>query len=147
MYTLLIIIPGEGCGEKSHPGVYSKVSAIADWIDEQICQNSCYPPDSCDPTQVHPCSLAPPGTSSEGSSLEGPVSVTITITMDTYPSEVAAIFEHVDTETELWYMGYGSFKDADSPITDPLVITQTISNLPAGVYHFVSTTTRRRHII
>ena len=27
-----------------------------------------------------------------------------------------------------------------APITDPLVITQTISNLPAGVYHFVSST-------
>jgi len=150
--SIYIIETGEGCGEKDHPGVYTEVAAVIDWIDETICKMSCYPPDTCDPSIVHPCSLAPPGTSGPTVALEGPVSLTVSIVLDTYPSEFAAIFTHVETSTELWYAGYGTWDDSDSPESEPLAVVETFSNLPAGIYHLVRTATiktclRDAHVI
>jgi secreted trypsin-like serine protease len=38
---------GQGCARKHKPGVYSRVSSAADWIDQMICKLSDFPPASC----------------------------------------------------------------------------------------------------
>lgn len=38
---------GIGCARKQYAGVNSRVSAVADWIDREICLGSDYPPDNC----------------------------------------------------------------------------------------------------
>jgi Trypsin len=38
---------GNGCARKGYPGVYARVSAVYDWIQEEICKMSDNPPASC----------------------------------------------------------------------------------------------------
>ena len=127
-----------GCGEREYPGVYSQVNVAADWIDEQICLHSCYPPDSCDPDIIHPCARAVAQGGTGATMEEGDMEFTITVTMDTYPSEFGLILMHEETQTEMWYIGYNSWQDEESPIDNPLVIQETFRNLTGGIYHLVS---------
>jgi Trypsin len=122
---------GEGCGDINFPGVYAQVDPMADWIDEQICLNSCYPPDTCDPARVHPCSLG-------GGLPTGPVEIVLQVTFDTYPSEFGAILTHYQSDQELLYIPYDSYENDESPISDPLTVNLTVSNLPAGIFYLVS---------
>ena len=133
-----IVSWGEGCGEREHPGVYSEVASAHDWIQDQICQHSCFPPASCDPAVTHPCAndpaaLGPPA----GADLSGTTRLSIQVTMDTYPSEFAVILKQMDTGSELWYVGYGTFDDNDSPANDLMVLEHEVADLPAGIYQLV----------
>lgn len=131
-----IVSWGQGCGEAEHPGVYSRVVSVNDWIQEQICRNSCYPPDTCDPELLHPCAAVEQGPRAT-IDLNGQTSITIKVTMDTYPSEFAAIFTHYETGTELWYSAYDSYTDSSSVAENLLVVEQKINKLPAGIYHLL----------
>jgi trypsin len=42
-----IVSYGIGCGREGFPGVNSRVSAVADWIDAEICRGSAFPPPAC----------------------------------------------------------------------------------------------------
>ena len=42
-----VVSYGIGCARKQYAGVNSKVSAVTDWIDREICLGSDYPPDNC----------------------------------------------------------------------------------------------------
>jgi len=40
---------GYGCAMKEYPGVYSRVAANTDWIDEEVCGGEGLSPNSCTP--------------------------------------------------------------------------------------------------
>mmetsp|Transcript_560 Transcript_560/g.635 ORF Transcript_560/g.635 Transcript_560/m.635 type:complete len:667 (+) Transcript_560:1-2001(+) len=50
---------GYGCGEPTFPGVYARVSAVQNWIETTICQNSDYPPSFCNNSPPTPAPFAP----------------------------------------------------------------------------------------
>lgn len=140
-----IVSWGDGCGT-GYPGVYSRVSTVVDWIDEEICKNSCFPPDTCDASLVHPCANSTSPIDSSNGPVEpateaGSVSIKISITMDDFPGEVGAIFEEVNVNsnstTELWYMGYGTYSRYDVPDYGNLVVNKTFEHLSGGIYHLI----------
>jgi secreted trypsin-like serine protease len=48
-----IVNQPKGCAKSNVPGIYGRISSVADWIDETICSLSSYPPGNCPaPTQV-----------------------------------------------------------------------------------------------
>lgn len=51
-----IVSFGTGCAEVGYPGVYARVSGVIDWINQQICNLSAFPPLSCPP---RPPTLSP----------------------------------------------------------------------------------------
>jgi secreted trypsin-like serine protease len=66
---------GYGCGRPDYAGVYSRVSVVGDWINEQICELSDNPPDFC--------SSLPSGNTGGGCA-EGELDLDFTITTDAF---------------------------------------------------------------
>lgn len=78
---------GIGCARKNYAGVNARVSAVSDWIEQSICQWSNYP--KCNNTYAP---TPAPSTSSNvmANGREGATgSITITVTYDDYPEELA----------------------------------------------------------
>ncbi|CAB9504561.1 Plasminogen (Fragment) [Seminavis robusta] len=125
---------GQGCGLREYPGVYAQVDAVSDWIDEEICRNSCYPPDTCDPEITHPCADYVQGGAVH---FDGPLEFTIEVTLDTYPSEFGSILSFYETGTELWFVPFGTYDNEQSPSDSLLVVEETFTDLPAGIYRLV----------
>ena len=131
--TLVGIVSwGYGCGDFGYPGIYARVSHYVDWIDEQICRNSCYPPADCDPAILHPCATGetlPSGT--------GDAEFTIIVVFDSYPQEFAALLTNNDTKEELWFLPFDSISNDLSTADDMLVLKKEFKDLPGGTYHLV----------
>jgi secreted trypsin-like serine protease len=131
--TLVGIVSwGLGCGEYEFPGVYTRISPYVEWIKEQVCRLSCFPPADCDPTMLHPCATeepAPPST--------GEVDFTIKIVFDSYPEEFAALLTNNDTAEDLWFLPYDSISNELSTAEDMLTLEKKFEGLPEGTYHLV----------
>ena len=47
----------KGCAREDYAGVNARISAVADWIEQQICELSNFPPNTC-PSKTPPISYA-----------------------------------------------------------------------------------------
>lgn len=120
---------GEGCGLPQYPGVYARVSHASDWIDDQICRLSCYPPSNCDPDILHPCAK---------SKDDGPLALTLYILHDQFPDETAFFFNNEDTDEEYIYQHYNTHENHhEQPDAEPILIEETFTGLYGGTYHFL----------
>lgn len=126
-----VVSYGRGCAEAAYPGVYARVSAVTEWIDDEICRNSCSPPSSCHPMIRHPCagraeSLAMTGAPS--------LLLKVKVVADQYASEVSIVFKHVDTGQELWFVDYDSIASEKVATTDAFVF-ERIFDVPPGQFY------------
>lgn len=122
---------GEGCAEKDSPGVYSRVSAVVPWIQEEICRNSCYPPSDCDKDLLHPCATVGATKQVAENPKVPTMDLKVIIAADAYPDEVVMILQHVDYPKMTWYV---SNENGGAILTSEglYLIEQTIAKVPAG---------------
>jgi hypothetical protein len=121
-------LQGEGCGANDFPGVYARVSAAQEWINEQICIWSCSKNLGldCDPS-INRCA----------SNLAGSVNLTLTVIHDQYASEFAIIMEHVESATQYLFVDFKDYGNSVGDKDEPKVTTKNIQNQPAGTYYFL----------
>jgi hypothetical protein len=75
-----IVSFGKGCGDPDFPGVYTRVSTYASWIQDRICELSAVPPANCPPP--------PPNSKSKSKSTTGElIKVSLYIQYDNNPTE------------------------------------------------------------
>jgi len=117
---------GEGCGSVDFPGVYARVSAAYDWIQEHVCRWSCYPPVTCDPKIINDCAK---------SETRAQVNLTMRIVHDLYPVETAIIWEHVETADEFIYQDFEDHEAFSSRET--VVAEYNVTNGRNGTYHLL----------
>ena len=125
-YNFFTTTIGEGCGSVDFPGVFARVSAVHDWIQDQICRWSCYPPSTCSPDIINDC--AKPQTI-------GQVNLTLRVVHDSYPAETAIVWEHYETATELFFQDYETH-DAQN-VNETIIAEQNITNGRNGTYHLL----------
>ena len=123
---------GRGCAEAAYPGVYSRVSAVTEWIDDEVCRNSCSPPTSCHPMIRHSCA----GTvSSYGSRGASSLVLRIKVVADQYASEVSILFKHLDTGQELWFVDYETVASDKFAASEAFVFERVFANVPPGQFY------------
>ncbi|CAB9518274.1 Vitamin K-dependent protein C (Fragment) [Seminavis robusta] len=113
---------GQGCARPNVPGVYSRISAVTDWIQQQLCDLSREPPSTC--TRSAPSLLLPLPTPT--------ASIRIDIVYDGFPAETSWQLTEQDTGTVLHNMTLGNEEsDANS------LVSVVVSGLQLGrVYVF-----------
>ena len=118
-----------------------------EWIQQQICRWSCFPPPSCQEDEAlarivnrcfHPNSNDP---------ISNPhrVNLTLTIVHDQFPAETAILWEHMESATQLLFQNYedqpatipSNHTDEGSGDHDPIVVNITKRNQPNGTYHLL----------
>lgn len=133
-----IVSWGYGCGDEDFPGVYSRVSYSAEWIDYIVCNNSKNPPSDFDcetasnftpPTRppVEQPTLPPvPAPLSP----EDTINATITIEMDSYPTDIGWKVERLGRQVEeVVQVSPGFYKDPHATVehTIPLHMGEVYS--------------------
>lgn len=109
-----IVSFGRGCGVAEYPGIYSRVSAVSDWIRSGICFESAHPPASC----------------GSSTSRQQNAALHIRVNSDGYPQETKIIFEDARTGWRLWDVPY------DTPPNQGSAWVEFFSRLPEGKYFF-----------
>jgi len=125
---------GYGCGEANYPGVYTRISGVLDWVNEQICEHSAY--SNCD-NQQGGSSQGGGGSNSQGGGggsqqavSQGTKSIQIRIRYDRYPEENGWVLMNLDSQTEIYRSDIGS-------VTKSGVTTVQFTGLQKGNYYFL----------
>jgi hypothetical protein len=125
---------GHGCAEANFFGANARVSAVADWIQGQVCRLSSYPPSTChkgDMTSVihripiNQHTLTPSAIQTPNI---GGLTLTVTVKHDTYPRETSWDLRHLDSWVQMYWQPY------DSVLTPYTVVHQVFNDLPGGMY-------------
>lgn len=111
-----VVSYGIGCARASHFGVYARVSAVTEWIEEMICLHSQDPPDSC--------ALQPGGGIDNGNG-----KLSLQITYDSYARETALSLKHDGSGETIYFQAYAA-ANAINGATETL----EFNDLPAGDY-------------
>lgn len=110
---------GVGCARASYAGVNARISNMIDWINEQVCALSEFPPPGC---AAMP-SRTPMGT--------GNGNMTVHIDYDYYPEETAWSMTFMgDVQKQLYFQ---PFYSGHAPLSSQ---AEPFQNLPAGLYRF-----------
>lgn len=110
---------GIGCARADYNGVYARVSAVTEWIEEQICVLSDNPPEGCPPKEEN-------GNDSIGS---GNGRIKISVKYDNYANEFGFSLVHDESGQRLFFHPF-SYSEARNKASK----TWTWDNLPAGDY-------------
>lgn len=85
---------GIGCARANYNGVYARVSSVTEWIEDQICKLSAYPPEGC-PTQP-----------ANGGIGVGNGEIKVSIKYDNYAKETAWSLVHDDSGEQLHFQPF-----------------------------------------
>jgi nitrate reductase NapE component len=113
-----IVSFGVGCGEENYAGVNARVSGAIDWIQDQVCSLSSYPPEHLCGDDTTPNPTMPSGLGA----------MTVQILYDDYPGEVAWRITHQDSNTQFYFQ---PFEEATEQMT---LVEHYFDRLPPGRY-------------
>jgi hypothetical protein len=118
-----------GCAQADRPGIGSRVSAVIDWIETQICRLSSHPPSSCNADDMAsfnnrlPSARTPTPTNDT-------FDLRVTVKHDDSPQETAWSLTHMDSFALLYLQPFDS-------VTEPFVdVSHQFRQLGAGRYLF-----------
>ncbi|CAB9507333.1 Plasminogen (Fragment) [Seminavis robusta] len=131
---LSVVSWGQGCAQADHAGIGSRVSAIADWIDAQICRLSAFPPTSCTPKDTvsynNRLPMMKEGGDDTQQTHEDTFDLRITVSHDKFPKETAWSLTHKDSFTLLYLQPFSS-------VFEPYAsVSHEFHNLTTGEYLF-----------
>jgi Trypsin len=125
---------GHGCAEPNYFGANTRVSAAYDWIHQQVCRLSSYPPSTCHKAEmtsvinripINQHTLQPSTTQTPNT---GAITLTVTVKHDTYPRETSWDLIHLDSWVQMYWQPYNSVK---TPYT---IVHRVFTDLPGGMY-------------
>jgi len=119
---------GIGCARHDYGGVNARVSAVSDWLDQNMCLWSNYP--KCNGSYAPTPAPTSPGNGNSfgNSAITG--AITITVTYDDYPEELAwGLLKKNDPTRPLKFQAQKSIN------TPGKVTTDTFAGLPVGIVY------------
>jgi hypothetical protein len=124
---MLTHTPHQGCADADHAGLASRVSTVADWIAQEICNLSAMPPSTCGdrnfPTTSYDNRL-PSGTDDD----KGQFSIRVTVQHDNAPKETSWSLTHLESATLMYWQPFNSVPE---PFVD---VSHVFHDLVAGTY-------------
>jgi len=106
---------GEGCALSGYPGVYAEISAVGQWIEEQICENSADKPSSCDGNS-----------SGDDPPAADETKVDIIVNTDEYPSEISWLLRERTSGRLIASAPRGSFSQVNTEYKQPLNLKKSV---------------------
>ncbi|CAB9521115.1 Plasminogen (Fragment) [Seminavis robusta] len=128
---------GEGCAEADHAGLASRVSAVTDWIEREICRLSAMPPKTCIERNMPTTCFDKRLPSGDSEDDKGTFQMRVTVQHDHSPKETSWSVTHIESATLLYFQ---PFESVPEPFVD---VSHVFHNLVAGTYNFAISDTEK----